>query len=110
MDTYTNNLAFLKSNNLAAELQDFLTDIEGLIAEATTMTAEELTEAKAKLNERIDSIKHSFDDIGNGISHKLRRNVAMTNRYVHQQPWKAVGASALAGFVVGYVFLRPCKI
>lgn len=108
MDTYTNNLAFLKSNNLATELQDFVTDIESLIAEATTMTGEELTEAKAKLNERIDSIKHSFDDIGGSISHRVRRNAAMTNRYVHQQPWKAVGASALAGFVVGYVFLRRC--
>jgi ElaB/YqjD/DUF883 family membrane-anchored ribosome-binding protein len=108
MDTYTNNLAFLKSNNLAAELQDFLTDIEGLIAEATTMTEEELAEAKTKLNDRIDSIKHSFDDIGNSINHKIRRNVAMTNRYVHQQPWKAVGVSVLAGAVVGFLFSRRC--
>jgi len=108
MDTYTNNLAFLKSNNLAVELQDFLTDVEGLIAETTTLTGEELTEAKAKLNERIDSIKHSFDDIGNSINHKIRRNVAMTNRYVHQQPWKAVAVSALAGVVIGVLFSRRC--
>lgn len=108
MDTQTNNLAFFDSKGLAGELQNFIADIQGLVAGATTMTADELTEAKEKLNERISTLKNSFDEISGNIIYQVRKSATMTNNYVHEKPWKAVGASTLAGFVVGYVFLRRC--
>lgn len=98
--------ASAKPSRVALEFQDFLADIEDLIAEATTMTGDELAKAKSKLNDRIDTIKHSFDDIGGGISQKARRGAAITNHYVHEQPWTVIGATALAGAVFGYLLSR----
>ena len=108
MDTQTNNLAFFDSKGLAGELQNFIADIQGLVAGATTMSAEELNEAKAKLNERMITLKNSFDELRGNIVYKVRKSATMTNNYVHDQPWKAIGVSTLAGFVVGYVFTRRC--
>ena len=97
-----------KPTTFALEAQKLLADIEGLIADATTMTSEELTKAKAKLNESIDSIKESFYDLDGGISERARRGVAITNNYVHEQPWVGIGTAAVVGVVVGALLARRC--
>jgi ElaB/YqjD/DUF883 family membrane-anchored ribosome-binding protein len=94
------------SSAISMEFKNFLADIEQLISEATSMTGEDLAQAKIKLNDRIDSIKHSFEDIGEGIGHKARRSAAITNNYVHEQPWVAIGAGAALGLLVGFLASR----
>jgi len=91
---------------ISLEFKNFLADIEHLIGEVTSMTGEDLAQAKIKLNERIDSIKHSFDDLSDSIGDKARKTAAITNNYVHEQPWVAVGAGAAVGFVVGLLASR----
>ena len=95
-----------KPSPAALEFQTFLDDIEGLISEATTMTGEELDRAKNTLFARIDTIKDSFNDISGGLSYKARKSVAMTNHYVHEQPWSAIGASTLVGVFIGFLLTR----
>jgi|GEM_PF-3767771 len=97
-----------KPINPALMVRNLLADIESLIADATTMTNEELEKAKAKLKETVESIKNSFNDFDGGISERARRGVTITNNYVHAQPWPVIGASALAGVVVGVLLARRC--
>ena len=68
-----------KPSAISLEFKNFLADIEQLITEATSMTGDDLAQAKIKLNDRIDSIKHSFDDIGDSIGNKARRSAVITN-------------------------------
>lgn len=95
-----------KSSAISSEFKNFLADIEHLITEATSMTTEDLTQAKTKLNERMESIKHSFDDLSETVSAKARKSAVVTNNYVHEQPWVAIGAGAVVGLLVGFLASR----
>ncbi len=88
------------------EFQTFLTEVESLIAGATSMTSEELAQAKAKLKERIESLKNSLNAWSGDISQMARKGVTVTNNYVHEQPWTAVGVSTFVGLVTGCLLAR----
>jgi ElaB/YqjD/DUF883 family membrane-anchored ribosome-binding protein len=109
LDTQVHNVSVSAQNKTSAissEFKNFLADIEQLITEATSMTGDDLVQAKSKLNDRIDSIKHSFDDIGDSIGTKARKSAVITNNYVHEQPWVAIGAGAALGLLVGFLASR----
>lgn len=95
-----------KPSVMSQEFSDFLSDVESLVVEATTMTADDLAKAKVKLSSRINSIKHSFEDAGNNFTHKAKQGAAITNHYVHEQPWAAVAAGATIGFLFGFLSSR----
>ena len=102
----SNGATHHKPSAISLEFKNFLADIEQLITEATSMTGDDLTQAKSKLNDRIDLIKHSFDEIGDSIGTKARRSAVVTNNYVHEQPWVAIGAGAAVGLLVGFLASR----
>lgn len=95
-----------KASAISTEFKNFLADIEQLITEATSMTGDDLLQAKSKLNDRIDTIKHSFDDIGESIGNKARKSAVAADHYVHEQPWVAIGAGAALGLLVGLLASR----
>lgn len=91
---------------LAKEFQNFLADIEQLIEATTSLTGEDLARAKAKLSERIQTARHSVEAMGHAVVTRTRESAAATDRYVHEQPWKAVGISALLGLLTGVIIAR----
>lgn len=94
------------SSGMAHEFQCFVADVEDLIKATTNLTGEDLNRAKAKLSERIASAKIAVEDIGETVVNRARKSAVMTNTYVHEQPWNAIGASAAIGLVLGYLFAR----
>ncbi len=91
---------------VSKEFHSFLADIEDLVKDTTSMTGEDLAKAKAKLSERVAAAKESVEDMGNAISKRARATAADTNQYVHDQPWKVIGAGAAVAFLLGFVLAR----
>ncbi|MDO8345084.1 MAG: DUF883 family protein [Cellvibrio sp.] len=94
------------ASGVAREFHSFVADIEDLVKATTSLTGEELTRAKAKLNQRIASAKTSVEDMSETIVNRARKTAEATNTYVHEQPWNAIGASAAVGLLVGYLLAR----
>jgi ElaB/YqjD/DUF883 family membrane-anchored ribosome-binding protein len=93
-------------NNASSELHNFIADIEDLVKEATTLTGEDLKKAKAKLSERLSEAKESATEMGGVMKQRVRQSAISTNEYVHEQPWKAIGAGAAIGLLVGFAIAR----
>jgi ElaB/YqjD/DUF883 family membrane-anchored ribosome-binding protein len=91
---------------VAREYQAFLDDVEHLITSASSMTAEEIARAKARLGSYISSAKSSVSRAGGAIVDNARNGARATDRYVREQPWQAVGITAVAGLLVGYLLGR----
>jgi ElaB/YqjD/DUF883 family membrane-anchored ribosome-binding protein len=91
---------------LAQEFQSFIADIEDLVKATTNLTGDDLSRAKAKLQQRISSAKGSAEKMGASFVHRARKTAENTNAYVHDQPWNAIGASAAVGLVIGYLLAR----
>jgi ElaB/YqjD/DUF883 family membrane-anchored ribosome-binding protein len=94
------------SSGLAREFHNFVADVEDLIKSTTQLTGEDLAKAKAKLNERVSAAKESMAEMGETIANRTRKTAADANDYVHEKPWNAVGISAAAGFLLGYLLSR----
>ena len=87
---------------VSREFSNFIADIEDLLKETATLTGDDLSRAKAA----ISAAKESIDGLGGSVSDRLRKSSALTNEYVHEQPWKAIGAVAAVAFVLGLVLTR----
>jgi ElaB/YqjD/DUF883 family membrane-anchored ribosome-binding protein len=94
------------TNSVSSEFKNFLSDIEDLVAQATSLTGEDLAKVKNTLNERITVAKASLEELSDNIVQKARNGAAATNTYVHEQPWAAVGAGATIGLLVGLLISR----
>ena len=91
---------------VSAEFQKFLADIEDLVKASTSLTGEELTKVKAEISARIATAKSAVMDATSNITNQAKKAAHISNNYVHEQPWQAIGASGAIGFLLGYLIAR----
>lgn len=90
----------------AGEFQNFIADIEDLVTSMSTLTGEDLARARAKLSERIAVARESIAGMGDEIGDRARKAAHDTDRYVHENPWQAIGIGAALGLLVGVLVAR----
>jgi ElaB/YqjD/DUF883 family membrane-anchored ribosome-binding protein len=93
-------------SSVSEEFHNFLADVEDLVKDTTSMTGEDLARAKEKLTARVASAKESLDELGSNMADKARKTAQVTNTYVHEQPWKAIGIGATVGLLLGFALAR----
>jgi ElaB/YqjD/DUF883 family membrane-anchored ribosome-binding protein len=93
-------------SGVAGEFHDFLKDVEDLISSATSLTGEDLARAKARLGARIASARASIGKVSGAVSEQVRSGATATDSFVRNQPWQAVGITAAAGILIGYLLGR----
>jgi len=54
----------------------------------------------------VETTKRSIGDGAGQIRRQAREAWAAGDRYVHNQPWEAIGVAALAGIAIGYLVSR----
>lgn len=91
---------------LSREFQNFLADVEGLLQETAAIGGEELVSARAKVQHRLQEAKESVFHLSGGLANGASRIAASANHEVHEEPWKAVGAGAAVGLLLGLLFAR----
>lgn len=94
------------SQEVSREFYNFLADVEDLIKETTSLNGDELAQTRARLGERISAARESLGELGDNLAEQGRRTAIATNDYVHEQPWKVIGASAAVAFLFGFVLAR----
>ena len=88
------------------EYHAFLDDVETLVSSAASMTTEELARAKAKLVDYVSTARASARRVGGVVIDKARHGAQVTDHYVREQPWQAVGITAVAGLLIGFLLGR----
>ena len=91
---------------VAREYHAILEDVDTLVSSATSLTAEELAHTKAKLVDYINSARASVGKAGSALVDKARSGARVTDHYVREQPWQAVGITAVAGLLIGFLLGR----
>lgn len=86
----------------ASEFHSFVADIEDMVKATTTMTGEDLAQAKAKLNARVSQAKEAAAEMGNAAVQQARDAARVTDGFVHENPWQAIGIGAVLGLVIGF--------
>lgn len=98
--------AAAEPSGTSGEFHNFIADIEDLITSMTPLTGEDLARAKAKLSERVAIARESVTAMGTQISDSARKTARVTNLYVQEHPWQAVGIGAALGLLIGVLVAR----
>jgi ElaB/YqjD/DUF883 family membrane-anchored ribosome-binding protein len=91
---------------VSREFTNVLADAEDLLKATTAITGEDLARIRAQLAKGVAAAKQSIEDMGGAVADSARKTAKATDTYVHEQPWKVIGASAAVAFLLGMLIAR----
>lgn len=106
MNLSTPPAADFSTGAVAAEFQSFLADVEDLIQATTSLTGQDLVQARAKLAARVSAARESVEGLGDAAVDRARETAKFTNDWVSENPWPAIGIGAALGVMLGFVLAR----
>ena len=101
-----NDTTAAHKDKLMADLRLVISDAEELLRLGAEQTGARATEWRAKVEERISRAKLKLEDLQDSAVAKARAAGHAADDYVHEHPWKAIGAAAGVGLIVGLLIGR----
>ena len=99
----------MDSNNkdkLVTDLRGVVADAEELLHETANVSGEKMNELRARLRERLMTARHKLAQAEEAAVEKAKAAARVTDDYVHDHPWRAVGAAAAVGLILGLLIGR----
>lgn len=90
-------------------VQDFkvvVSDAEELLRATASQAGEKVAAAREKVQESLHRAKVKLAEAEEILIDKGKQAARVTDEYVHDNPWKAVGIAAGIGFVIGLLIGR----
>lgn len=87
------------AEKLVGDVRVLVSDIEELLKATAAQSGERITAVRARLEGALADAKETMALRG-------RETARATDRYVHDNPWKAIGASAGFGLLIGLLIGR----
>ncbi|MCC6531003.1 MAG: DUF883 domain-containing protein [Burkholderiales bacterium] len=99
------------ANNASKEklVQDFklvIADAEELLRATASQAGEKVNAARERIQDRIHSAKIKLAEAEEALLIRTREAARVTDEFVHDKPWYAVGIAAGAGLIVGLLIGR----
>lgn len=93
-------------DKLMADLRVVIADTEELLRITADQAGEGLSEARGRIQARLSQAKASLTQLQETAVAKAKAAGHAADEYVHDNPWKAIGAAAGIGLVVGLLIGR----
>ena len=94
------------SSTLLDESQDLLHKTEKLIIDAAAATGKEAEILQARIIASLREAKQRLTSAEEIAVEKAKAAAKVTDAYVHENPWKAIGIGAAVGVVIGMLIAR----
>ena len=85
---------------LIADFKVVLADAEALLRATAGQSGEAITNLRAKAEESIATAKVKIAEVQDVLIEKSKVAAQVTDDYVHEKPWQAVGIAAGIGLVI----------
>ena len=93
-------------DKLVADLKVVVADAEELLRATASQAGEKVTAARARIEASLASAKIKLSDAERAAVEKAKEAAKVTDEYVHDHPWHAVGIAAGVGLVLGLLIGR----
>ena len=90
----------ITKGKLMEDLRAVVADAEELLKATADQTGERIVAARGKAEESLKAAKARLDEQEAALMVKTRAAAKSTEDYVRDNPWKAIGIAAAAGFVL----------
>lgn len=96
----------VSKEQLMADFKVVIADAEALLKATANQGGEMLIGVRAKAEESLKVAKASMAEAQAELIVKTKAAAKATDVYVHENPWKAIGAAAGVGLVIGLLIGR----
>jgi len=107
----TTNAINMKSLNASKdkfmdEIRTVVEDAETLLNATSSQVGEGANAARSRIEKSLNVVKESLIDAEEDVLHRTKQAAKVSDQYVHDNPWKAIGITACAGVIVGMLISR----
>jgi len=93
----------LAKGRMAGDFRTMINDSEDLLKAAATVSGEGFAVARSKFEEKLRRAKATLADASQPVFNRAKETAAVTDDYVHGNPWTAVGVAIAAGVLIGFL-------
>jgi len=101
-----NEISDVTKEQLIADFKVVIADAEALIKATAAQGGEAFIALRAKAEDSLAAAKVNIADTQEALLEKTKAAARVTDDYVHENPWRAVGAAAALGLVIGLLIGR----
>jgi ElaB/YqjD/DUF883 family membrane-anchored ribosome-binding protein len=94
------------SNKLVQDLKLVITDAEELLRATASQAGEKAAAAREKIQDSLHRAKVKLAEAEGVMIDRTKQAARVTDEYVRDNPWKAVGIAAGIGLVIGLLIGR----
>lgn len=95
-----------RQSEISEEFDKFLEDLETLLQDASSLSSSEMNLIKDQMKARVVKAKEAARQVGDDMTDTAHRFAETANQQVHEEPWKAIGAGAALGLLLGLLVAR----
>jgi ElaB/YqjD/DUF883 family membrane-anchored ribosome-binding protein len=99
MDVFTND-------KLVTDINTVLSDAESLLSATADQGGEKMVQLRTKAEASLRLARRQMAHAQNAMLERTRETARMTDVYVHENPWNAMGAAAGFGLLLGFLLGR----
>lgn len=91
---------------LVKDFSDVLVEAETLLKQAAKESGEKATDLRSQVETKLRSAKLKLQELQDDAIDQAKVAARVTDDYVHDNPWQAIGIAAAVGLLVGLVIGR----
>jgi ElaB/YqjD/DUF883 family membrane-anchored ribosome-binding protein len=99
-------LSSAQRDKLMADLRLVIADTEELLRVTAGQAGEQAKELRGRMQVRLDQAKSSLSHLQDVAVTQAKAAGHAADEYVHENPWKAIGAAAGIGLIAGLLIGR----
>jgi len=96
----------VSKEKLVADLKVVVADAEELLRATASQAGEKVSAARERIQASLGTAKVKLAEAERVLREKTKQAAKVTDDYVHENPWQAVGIAAMAGLVLGILISR----
>lgn len=100
------SLGEVSKEQLITDFKVVVADAEALLKATASQGGEKMAEVRAKAEESLRVAKDKMAEAQAALLVKTKEAARATDVYVHENPWRAIGAAAGVGLVIGLLIGR----
>ena len=101
-----NDTSNVNTDKLVSDLKTVMRDAEELLKLTAGQAGEKLDTVRGRLGERLQKAQGQLVELEHAALDRTREVAKVTDNYVRDHPWRAVGTAAGVAFLVGLLIGR----
>ena len=96
----------ISKEKLMQDLRVVVADAEELLRATAGQAGEKMSVARERIQENLAAAKERLAAAQDAVVVRTKEAAKVTDEYVHENPWKAVGIAAGVGLIIGMLISR----